>query len=238
MTSADLLLIFNLIVIESLLSVDNAAVLAVLVRELPEKQRPLALRLGLIGAYGFRFGLIFCIGFLVHLYYLKIIGGLFLLYLVYKHFRAKEEADKTSKGKKVYKFAASLGINQFYSTIIAVEAMDLVFSIDNIFAASALTENKTVIAIGLAIGMISMRFVAGGFEKLIRKYPALENSAFIIIAILGIKLIISGCCHYIKSMQPIERVIEGHGFDIWFSIGVLLIFFIPIFKSKLIGSRG
>jgi predicted tellurium resistance membrane protein TerC len=46
--------ILNLILIESLLSVDNAAVLATMVMDLPEHQRPKALKWGIIGAYVFR----------------------------------------------------------------------------------------------------------------------------------------------------------------------------------------
>jgi predicted tellurium resistance membrane protein TerC len=49
-----LIIIFNLILIESLLSVDNAAVLATMVLDLPPEKRKMALRYGIFGAYIFR----------------------------------------------------------------------------------------------------------------------------------------------------------------------------------------
>lgn len=49
-----ILIILNLIIIESLLSVDNAAVLATMVMDLPKEQREKALKYGIIGAYVFR----------------------------------------------------------------------------------------------------------------------------------------------------------------------------------------
>jgi predicted tellurium resistance membrane protein TerC len=54
-----ILIILNLIIIESLLSVDNAAVLATMVMDLPKEQREKALKYGIIGAYVFR-GICLC----------------------------------------------------------------------------------------------------------------------------------------------------------------------------------
>lgn len=72
-----------LILIESLLSVDNAAVLATMVMDLPKEQRNKALKYGIIGAYVFRGICLILAGFLVTIWWLKPIGGLYLLYLVW-----------------------------------------------------------------------------------------------------------------------------------------------------------
>lgn len=69
-------------------------------------------------------------------------------------------------------------------TVVAVEFMDMVFSIDNILAAVALSDKVWVVMLGVFIGIAAMRFVAGKFVVLMQKYPDLEDSAYIVIAIL------------------------------------------------------
>ena len=81
--AASLAIVGNLIIIESLLSVDNAAVLATMVMDLPEKQRNKALKYGIWGAYIFRGLAMIFASFLIQIWWLKPLGGLYLLYLVY-----------------------------------------------------------------------------------------------------------------------------------------------------------
>ena len=68
-------LILSLIVLEGLLSADNALVLAVLVKHLPEKQRKKALLYGLLGAYIFRFIFIGIGVYLVKFWFIKVLGA-------------------------------------------------------------------------------------------------------------------------------------------------------------------
>ena len=62
--------------------------------------------------------------------------------------------------------------------------MDMVFSLDNVLAAVAMSPKLWVVMTGVAIGILAMRFVTGGFIKLMAKYPQLETSAYIVIGIL------------------------------------------------------
>ena len=139
---AGLLIILNLIVIESLLSVDNAAVLATMVLDLPKEQRSKALRFGIIGAYVFRGICLFLASWLVKVWFLKPLGGLYLLYLAFTYFRGKakeddgEEESVNKNENKVYKSIVG-AIGGFWATVVLVEIMDLAFSIDNVFAAAA-----------------------------------------------------------------------------------------------------
>ena len=143
------LVILNLIVIESLLSVDNAAVLATMVMDLPEKQRNKALKYGIIGAYVFRGLCLIFAAWLVNIWWLKPIGGFYLLYLTYDYFKSKStpETDDDTLNKnenRIYK--ATLGLlGQFWATVALVEVMDLAFSIDNVFAAVAFTDKIVLI---------------------------------------------------------------------------------------------
>ncbi len=237
MTASTLLLIANLVIIESLLSVDNAAVLAVMVKDLPDRQKTKALRYGILGAYLFRGLCLFSAAWLVKIVWLKIIGGAYLLYLVYGHFsEANDTIEEASdiKQSRIYNFCMRLGLNRLFATIILVEIMDLAFSIDNIFAAVALSNVFWVIMTGVGIGILAMRFVAGWFVKMIVKYPQIEKSAFIVIFLLGMKLIVSGITDYSTPFAAISIIFKSHQFDLVFSGSMMIIFFAPIlFKSKV-----
>lgn len=91
---ASLAIIGNLIIIESLLSVDNAAVLATMVMDLPQNQRNKALKYGIWGAYIFRGLAMIFASFLIKIWWLKPLGGLYLLYLVYEWYKGKQGDDQ------------------------------------------------------------------------------------------------------------------------------------------------
>ena len=84
-----ILIVINLIVIESLLSVDNAAVLATMVMDLPKEQRDKALKYGIIGAYVFRGICLLLAAWLIKIWWLKSVGGLYLIYLFVDYFKSK-----------------------------------------------------------------------------------------------------------------------------------------------------
>lgn len=230
-----LIIIINLFVLESLLSIDNAAVLAVMVKDLPGDQKNKALRYGLLGAYVFRGLCLLCAVWLVKILWLKILGGVYLFWLAWKHFFPKdtnEDGVTNAKDSVVFKWAKSIGMSPFWATVVLVEIMDLAFSIDNVFAAVALSDNFWIIMAGVAIGILAMRFVAGWFVKLLGKYPSLENSAFIVIALLGTKLILSGVVDYVPALDQTKAILTNHWFDLVFSGVMMLIFFIPLLIRK------
>lgn len=267
-------IILNLILIESLLSVDNAAVLATMVSELPANQKSKALKYGIWGAYLFRGLAMIFVAFLIGIWWIKPLGGLYLLYLVYDQFNKDNDAEDPwlikilvnpikylltfllSPFSKIFtplkiwldKRRQLLGL--FWSTVILVEIMDMAFSIDNVFAAVAFTPNIILVCIGVFIGILSMRFIAQWFVKLMEKYPFLENAAFIVIAVLGIKLLISIFTHYYPCSEftifldgdhecrrvsglPIPTDHNISNGDKITSALTVAIFFIPILSSML-----
>jgi YkoY family integral membrane protein len=222
--------ILNLILIESLLSVDNAAVLATMVRDLPKTQRKKALRIGIILAYIFRGSCLLFASILMKISWLKLLGGGYLLYIFINFFYKKLkkelaiEEPKTT-GRKV-RF-----LSPFMSTVLMVEIMDLTFSIDNVFAAVAFTDNIVLVCIGVFIGIIAMRIVAGYFVRLMEMFPFLDTLAFVIIGMLGIKLCLSFFARYIGTEA--EQLVDGHKTDLYFSIITVSIFALPILSSRL-----
>jgi YkoY family integral membrane protein len=206
-----ILIILNLFFIEVLLSIDNAAVLAVMVRHLPHQQSIKALRYGLLGAYLLRGLCLLVASYLVGLWWLKIAGGLYLVYLGTKGFMPVNKEKAASKTK----------YRSFWGTVIMVEMMDLVFSIDNIFAATAFSKNYWLILTGVFIGIAAIRFVSQAFIKLIQDYPVLEASAYIVIILLGIKL-----CYFSLFGEETEKI------SFIFSGATLFIFLVPLLMKR------
>lgn len=230
-----LLIIFNLFILEALLSLDNASVLAIMVKDLPTKDRSHALRYGIIGAFVLRGASLFFVAFLVKIIWLKLLGGAYLLYLFAGHFTPKNdtlEEPVSAKDSKIYKFASRLGISRLWSTIILIEIMDMAFSADNIFASVAITTNITLIFIGVFMGIIAMRFVAQYFAYLMAKFPSLETSAYVVIGLLGIKMIATGMVRVIPEYDTLNEIVGSRTFDLSFSGLMLLVFFMPLFRSR------
>lgn len=229
-----LLVILNLVVIESLLSVDNAAVLATMVMDLPPKQRSAALRYGIIGAYLFRGICLLLAAWLVQIWWLKPFGGLYLLFLVFKWWKGRktqsESDDYYDKQESWLYRAINRSIGGFWATVILIEMMDLAFSIDNIFAAVAFTDNIILICIGVFIGILAMRFVAQGFVRLMEQYRFLETCAFLVIGILGLKLTLSVTEHLYPG-SAFGRLLDGHQADMITSGLTVAIFIIPVMTS-------
>jgi hypothetical protein len=74
--------------------------------------------------------------------------------------------------------------------VIAVEIMDLVFSLDNVIAVLALSENIVILIIGICISILMMRFAATQFLKLINLEPLLVHATYVLILAIGIELIL------------------------------------------------
>ncbi len=231
-----LAIIGNLIIIESLLSVDNAAVLATMVMDLPEKQRDKALKYGIWGAYIFRGLAMIFAAFLIQIWWLKPLGGLYLLYLVYDFWKGKqteEKDDDVLDKNSNWLYRATVGsLGNFWATVALVELMDMAFSIDNVFAAVAFTPNIILVCLGVFIGILAMRFIAQWFVKLMGKYSFLETAAFVVIAILGIKLTLSLYEHFYPE-SGFSKFLGSHAADIGISALTVAIFFIPILTSLL-----
>lgn len=233
---ASLAIIGNLIIIESLLSVDNAAVLATMVMDLPQEQRDKALKYGIWGAYIFRGLAMLFAAILIQIWWLKPLGGLYLLYLVFDWYKGKQTAGKEDDlvdKKSNWLYKATVGtIGNFWATVCLVELMDMAFSIDNVFAAVAFTPNIVLVCVGVFIGILAMRFIAQWFVKLMEKYTFLETAAFVVIGILGLKLVLSLYEHFYPE-SSFSKFLSGHFADVGISILTVAIFFVPILTSML-----
>ncbi len=249
--------ILNLIIIESLLSVDNAAVLATMVLGLPKDQRAKALRYGILGAYIFRGICLLFASILIQIWWFKPLGGIYLLILAAKYFFGKKNDHEDPQaeidhGKKSWFYRKTLGLfGPFWATVILIELMDLAFSIDNVIAANAYTDNIILIWVGVFIGILAMRFVAQGFVRLMERYPFLSTCAYLVITLLGLKLTSAlythfyPCSAFSKFLEGPQHCIESMGGhipygehptvwgDILTSVLSISIFILPVLSSIL-----
>ena len=200
-SSNDWVIILTLILMECLLSVDNAVVLAAQTQVLPNKsEQRKSLVYGLWGAYLFRFIVIGIGTYLINFWEIKLLGSIYLFYLCIKFFydqrhpqqAAEHEKEKKAeraahhKNKKTKKHVLSL----FWRTVVSIEAMDIVFSIDSVLAALAVSDNPVVVLIGGMIGILCMRGVAEIIIKLMDIIPELQPMAYVLIGIIALKLLL------------------------------------------------
>lgn len=199
----DWMIILTLIIMECLLSVDNAVVLAAQTQVLPTKsEKEKSLIYGLWGAYLFRFIVIGIGTYLINFWEIKLAGSIYLFYLSFKFFydqrhpkqaaeheKEKEEREEERhKGKKKKKKHV---LSLFWRTVISIESMDIVFSIDSVLAALAISDNPVVVLIGGMIGILCMRGVAEIIIKLMDIIPELQPMAYVLIAIIALKLLLA-----------------------------------------------
>jgi len=184
----DWLIIFSLVLIECLLSVDNAVVLAAQTQSLPtRKQQEESLFYGIWGAYIFRFIIIGLGVYLINFWEIKVVGALYLVFLVFQYF-SKTRVKHT---RKLVKDKKKRLLPLFWSVVMQIEMMDIIFSVDSVLASLAISNNPVIVLIGGLIGILAMRGVAEVIMKLMRRIPELEPMAYILIGLIAVKLFIS-----------------------------------------------
>jgi YkoY family integral membrane protein len=210
---SDFVTIGLLVLLEGLLSADNALVLAILVLGLPKRDQRKALRYGIVGAFFFRIVAILLAVHLIQVAFVKLIGAGYLLWLSYSHFFGRSEGED----RRVIKPATAwLGLTPFWATVVKVELTDIVFAVDSILVAVAMSPKIWVVISGGILGIITMRMVIGQLLRVVRRYPSLVDAAFIIIAWVAIKLLVE--------FLSTEGYIEFH-INKWLSFGLIVAIF-------------
>jgi len=248
----DLVIVGLLVLLEGLLSIDNALVLGILAKRLPKEMRARALSYGLIGAFVFRVIAILMASFLLKWTFVKLLGGGYLIFIALKHllFEQQEGNDNkvvldsdgqptlidTKTGGKLRSDQEYLEIEQrvpigtsmlgldngsstpidpektgetcnvikgaqgaFWRTVLVIELTDIAFAVDSILAAMALAGSKPsklwVVIVGGILGVVLMRFAAAIFIKLLERFPRFEISAYLLVIVIGMKLVVDWGCN-------------------------------------------
>lgn len=255
----DLAVIGLLIVLEGVLSIDNALVLGLLAKRLPPHQRGRALTYGLVGAFAFRFISIATAQYLLKWQIVKLIGGGYLLYVALKFFLFEAGKDKEDGAPQLdasghpivdddgNAVRSTAGMAKFWPTVVVIELTDIAFAIDSILAAIALVGSSPdekgihpklwVVVTGGMLGVVLMRYAAVVFIKLLERFPRFEISAYLLVAVIGLKLVIDWLSHT-AILQPWHELLNFHNWRspafwaFWVSmLGCLGVGFIPV-KEK------
>ncbi len=209
----DALAIITIVVLNGLLSADNTLVLAILVLGLPRRQQKKALRYGILGAFVFQSAAVFLATYLIQVGWVKVAGGLYLLYLTYGHFFGGRDVHHRRTPPKAKPW---MGLTAFWATVVKVELTDLMFALDSILVAVAMSPKRWVIITGLVCGIIVMRLLIGQVLRIVERYPAIVDGAFLIIAWVAIKLFLE----YLHQAGHMHFEVPR-----WFSLGLIVVIF-------------
>jgi YkoY family integral membrane protein len=252
-----------LILLEGVLSVDNALVLGMLARRLPKYQQSRALTYGLVGAFVFRLIAIATVEQLMRWHIVKLLGGLYLIYISVKYFFFESHAEEeqivegqdgmprvvsASNGQPLSPEAEQLELEarsiapvpaatetittesptrkypNFWLTVASVELTDIAFAVDSILAAMAFLKplpaghvgphpELWVVFTGGFVGVILMRFAAVLFIKMLERFPRFEVSAYLLVIIIGCKLLIeyfANTPEYAKAHPEHPHAVDFH----------------------------
>lgn len=176
------LVLLSVAALEALLSGDNALVLAVMVRPLPTHLRRKALFYGVLGAYLLRgLALLFAV-YVIRLWWVQVLGGLYLLFLMLQHFRDHPEAKPLPEATA----------REFWRVVLLINLVDLAFAVDSILAVVAFSQDLLLVFLGVALGILFIRLAASYVVAVMERYPSLEKVAYALVGWAGLKLLLEG----------------------------------------------
>lgn len=171
-----------LVLLEALLSADNAIALAAIARGLEDKElERKALNFGLVVAYVLRITLILTATWVQQFWQFELLGAAYLLWLVFQHFTSQESEGEHHHGPR---------FNSLLQAIPVIAFTDLAFSLDSVTTAIAVSQEKWLVLTGATIGIITLRFMAGLFIRWLDEYENLEDAGYVTVALVGLRLLL------------------------------------------------
>jgi len=189
----------TLTALEIILGIDNVVFIALLVGNLPEKQREKARIIGMSLALLMRILLLLGVAWVIGLKapwvevfgqsfsgkdILMLLGGGFLLY------KGTNSIHDEVTGDKANDFKAFVG--GMAAVITQVVFIDIIFSFDSVMTAVGLTENINIIIAAMTVAMTVMIFSSGYISNVIERFPTLKVLALSFIMLIGIFLVAEG----------------------------------------------
>lgn len=185
-------LLLALVALETVLSADNAVALAAFVQPIPDsKQQQQALNWGLAFAFILRIALLLTATWVIQFWQFELIGALYLLWLAGKHFWEQFRASKGESNPEILLEPAT----SLWQVIPLIALTDLAFSLDSVTTAVALSDRLWLVVTGCAIGLITLRYLAGLFVRWLEEFVNLQDAAYLTVLGVGLRLL----C---KAVQP------------------------------------
>ncbi|MDH5730129.1 MAG: TerC family protein, partial [Gammaproteobacteria bacterium] len=189
----------TLIALEVVLGIDNIIFISILVGRLPEHQRNMARQLGLSLAMLTRLGLLFSLVWVMGLVepwfsvfeieisgrdIILIVGGLFLL--------AKSTHEIHSSLEIVQETESEVRSVGFYSVLVQITILDIVFSLDSVITAVGLVEHLSIMVIAIITAVVVMLFSAKPIGEFVDRNPTIKMLALSFLILIGFTLIAEG----------------------------------------------
>lgn len=203
-----LVIVLNLIIIESLLNIDNAAVISAFISRIkPDKQSSSIWKIFACVIALRALSLLFA-SWLVTIWWLKFFIGLALVFL-----GIWVLINKKSKAPLALIIAAAIYVGSGMPEMVA--------SIDSVFAAVAFTDNMFLIYIGVFIGVLSMMLTIRVFVKMMNRSPLFLFFLGIVAIIKGISYLAGMIFHFYPESEP-TKILDSEEADLTFSIFIVL----------------
>ncbi|MBD2137408.1 DUF475 domain-containing protein [Anabaena sp. FACHB-1237] len=178
----DPIVLIILVFLESVLSADNAVALAAIAQGLEdEKLEKEALNYGLVIAYVLRISLLLTATWVQQFWQFEVLGGAYLLWLVFQHFTSGEEENDQNREPR---------FKSLWQAIPVIAFTDLAFSLDSVTTAIAISPETWLVITGTTIGIIALRYMAGLFIRWLDEYEHLADAAYITVGFVGLRLIL------------------------------------------------
>jgi predicted tellurium resistance membrane protein TerC len=190
----------TLTALEIVLGIDNIIFLSIMVSKLPKHQQASARTFGLAGAMITRLGLLFSLTWVIKLTaplftilgeaisgrdLVLILGGLFLLYKSTIEIHEKLEGAEHAP-------EAQRKVASYWSAIIQIAILDIVFSLDSVITAIGMTNQLAVMATAVIIAVIVMMMFAGAISRFVDEHPTIKILALAFLVLIGVVLIGEG----------------------------------------------
>ena len=179
-----LTILVQIIFIDLVLAGDNAIIIGMVASQFPPDQRKKIIFWGIGGAVILRILLTLITAYLLQITGLRLIGGVLLLYIVYKLYTdvIKNNADEESKIK--------VDNSSFFKAIFTVLLADFTMSLDNVLGvAGAAKDHYGLLVFGLVLSIILMATAATLISNWIKKYKWIAWLGLFAILIVAVDLI-------------------------------------------------
>jgi predicted tellurium resistance membrane protein TerC len=194
----------TLTALELVLGIDNIIFISILVDKLAPQQREMARRLGLFMAMFMRIGLLLVLSWIVGLVaplftlfgqtisgrdLILILGGLFLIW------KSTTEIHHSLEG--VEDEPSSAVRNTFFSVILQIMLIDLVFSLDSIITAVGMVDRVEIMIAAVIVSVGMMMVFARAIGEFVSNHPSIKMLALSFLVVVGVVLIAEGFEHHI-----------------------------------------
>ena len=178
-----LIILGQIIFIDLVLAGDNAIIIGMVASKFPPEQRKKVIFWGIGGAVILRIILTMLTAYLLQITGLRLIGGLLLLYIVYKLYT---DVIKGQSGEEDIKVDNSSFMKAIWTVLIA----DFTMSLDNVLGvAGAAGDHYVLLIFGLTLSIILMATAATVISRWINEYKWIAWIGLIAILVVAIELI-------------------------------------------------